>query len=255
MLPAHRPHARVEAVPMMSSLRTKHSDTSVPADLRVVPALVLILADLFNPLLAIVNAHVIPLNQASVVGAELALVVAAHTIAGVNYRPQMLTWYALVAVLLVFATCRSIALEAIEPKYLRDALLIPTFIVLGMTFDKRNLTRVVVAIHAVVLIVLVLEALDTPAYSDLFRVQDYYINTRGYEAADFWNKQSDLYVSATRPDSRLFSFMDLHRLSSIFLEPVSLGNYCVVIVAFVCARYSSLSVMARAFLIVGTLVA
>jgi len=239
---------------MMSTAWTNDT-TSDSAGLRVVPALLLILAVLFNPLLAIVNAHVTPLNQASVVGAELALVIAAHIVAGLNYRPQMLTWYALVAVLLVFATYRWIALEQVEAKYLRDVLLIPTFIVLGMTFDKRNLTRVVLAIHAIMLIVLVLEAVNTAAYSDLFRIQDYYISTRGYEVADFWNKQSDLYVSATRPDSRMFSFIDLHRLSSIFLEPVSLGNYCVIVTAFVCARYSRLSVTARAFLIGGTLVA
>jgi putative polymerase len=86
-------------------------------------------------------------------------------------------------------------------------------------------------------------------------VQDYYINTRGYAADNFWNKQSDLFVSATRPDSRMFSFIDLHRLSSVFLEPVSLGNYCIVITAFVCARFHQLGTATRLFLIIGTLVA
>src|SRR4051794_24733102 len=123
-----------------------------------------------------------------------------------------------------------------------------------MTFDARRLDRLVMGIHAVVLVVLLFEALDTPGYASLFRVQDYYINTRGYVAEDFWNQDSELFVSATRPDERLFSFLDLHRLSSVFLEPVSLGNYAIIITAFLCARFGGLSVWARGFLVLGNIV-
>lgn len=240
---------------MAYGLPAARSDIAVRLDLRILPALLVIAAVLFNPALAVINAHVTPLNQASVIGMELAIVLAAHIVAVANYRPQMLTWYSLLVVMLLFAAYRSIALEQMDAKYLRDVLLIPTFIVLGMTFDQRNVTRVVVVVHAVVMLFLVLEAVNTPAFSELFRIQDYYINTRGYDITNFWNKQSDLYVSATRPDSRMFSFIELHRLSSIFLEPVSLGNYCIIIVAFVCARFTSLSLATRVFLIVGTIVA
>lgn len=227
---------------------------SQPA-LQLLPGLLVAAAVLFNPALAIVNAHVTPLSQGSVIAIELTLVVTAHVIALINFRPQMTTWYALLITLLLFAIYRSLALQQIEAKYLRDVLLIPTFVVLGMTFDQRNLTKVVVAIHAIVLVVLVFEAVNTPGYSELFRIQDYYINTRDYDISNFWNKDSDLYVSATRPDSRLFSFLDLHRLSSIFLEPVSLGDYCIIIIAFVCARISYLSLSTIAFLAGGTIVA
>jgi putative polymerase len=110
-------------------------------------------------------------------------------------------------------------------------------------------------VHAVVLVVLLLEAINPSTYSALFHVQDYYINTRGYVAENFWNKESDLFVSAVRPDTRMFSFIELHRLSSVFLEPVSLGNYCIVITAFVCACFRQLTTATRWFLIVGTLLA
>jgi putative polymerase len=103
--------------------------------------------------------------------------------------------------------------------------------------------------------VLVFEAVSTVAYSDLFRIQDYYIKTRDYDVTDFWNKTSDLYVSATRPDSRLFSFIALHRLSSIFLEPVSLGDYCIIIIAFVSSLADRLSVRTIVFLGGGAIVA
>jgi putative polymerase len=50
-------------------------------------------------------------------------------------------------------------------------------------------------------------------------------------AESFWNTESTLFVSATRPDDRFFGFVNWHRMSSVFLEPVSLGNYCIFVVA------------------------
>lgn len=234
--------------------------TSIPSAarspaLRIVPAVLVASAVLFNAAFAVINAHLTPLSQASVIGAEMILVAAAHLIAIANYRPQMGRWYLLLLLMVWLAIFRSLALQQIEPRYLRDVLLIPTFFVLGMTFDERYLTHTVVVIHAIVLAVLIFEAVNTPSYSGLFGVQDYYINTRGYDVTDFWNKQSDLYVSATRPDSRLFAFIDMHRLSSIFLEPVSLGDYCIIIIAFASSLFRRLNAWTIAFLGGGAVVA
>jgi putative polymerase len=223
--------------------------------LRLLPGFLVVAAVTFNAVLAIINAHVMPLGSAHVIAAEALLVTAVHVVALANYRQEMTPWYALIVILVFIAVGRSLFFGQIEPKYLRDVLLIPTFIILGLTFDERRLTTVVVSVHTLVLAVLVLEAAATSAYSDLFRIQDYYINTRGYDVHNFWNRSSDLYVSAVRPDSRTFDFVDLHRLSSIFLEPVSLGNYCIIIVAFLCTRYRMLGLFTRWFLILGTFLA
>ncbi|RAI42389.1 polysaccharide biosynthesis protein GumE [Rhodoplanes roseus] len=223
--------------------------------LRVVPGLLVIAAVCFNAGLAVVNGTVTSLGPAVVIAAEMALVLAAHVVALANYRPQMLPWYLLGAALLAVACWRSMALQEFDPKYFRDVLIIPTFVVLGMTFDRRSLNKVVLTLHAVVMTALVFEILATDAYSAVFKIKEYYINTRGYDAESFWNKNSDLFVNAVRPDTRLFSFLDLHRVSSIFLEPVSLGSYCIVIIAYVCARYEDLSRSQILFLVGGTLLA
>lgn len=223
-----------------------------PAQFTLLPAALLFAAVMFNAVLAIVNAHVTGMSPAVVIAAEVLIVAAAHLVALAAFRREMMPWYALLLIMTVLALTRSLGTGEIDIKPLRDVLLIPTFLILGMTFDRRHLNKVVVAIHAVVLAVLVLEAISVDAYSALFKVQDYYISTRGYEQENFWNKESELYVSATRPDARFFSFVDLHRLSSVFLEPVSLGNYCIIIAAFVAARYASLTRAVRWFLIVGT---
>jgi len=99
-----------------------------------------------------------------------------------------------------------------------------------------------------VLVVMALEWLNVDGYADLFRIKDYYINTRGYAAEEFTNAESQLYISADRPEERVFSFVQVHRLSSVFLEPVSLGNYCIIITAFIAAYRHRMSTMAFLFL-------
>jgi putative polymerase len=223
--------------------------------LRSLPAFILIFAVGFNALLAVINAHVMPVTAAVVVGCEVAIVAAAHVFALANYRRQMGIWYALTGILVLIALYRALATQQFEPKFLRDVLLIPTFVVLGMAFEARDLTRYVVILHAIVIGFLLLEAIDSSFYAKLFSIEDYYVNTRGLRLYDFWNQQSDLFVSATRPAARFFAFVDLHRLSSIFLEPVSLGNYCVTLTCFLCAAWTRLSSRQRWFLALGNVAA
>ncbi len=225
------------------------------AGLEWLPGIIVVGAVCFNAGLAFVNGNVKELTPAPVVACEIMFVGAAHLVALRNFKPQMTPWYALLGLFAAFAVIRSLSSQTFDIKYLRDVMIIPTFVVLGMTFDARRLGRVVVAIQIVMLIFLVLEALDTQVYANLFKIMSYYINTRGYNADDFWNKSSTLFVSATRPDDRFFILGNLHRLSSIFLEPVSLGNYCMVIVAYLCACYRELGTGTRWFLIVTTAMA
>ncbi len=104
-----------------------------------------------------------------------------------------------------------------------------------MTSNAHRGIHVMMMLWGVVLAVILLEAVCLPCYTDLFAVKDFYINTRGIGEDEFTNLSSDLYVSATRPDARFLPFFDLHRMSSVFLEPVSLGNFVIVSVAFMMA--------------------
>lgn len=232
-----------------------HLSAALLAESPLVPAAIVVFATLFNAGLAVANGNVTSLGSAAVVGAEVACVGAAHAFALTHWRREMAPWYALIGAFAAFALVRSFAFGTFEVKYLRDVLILPTFVVLGMTFDSRYLGRLVVGIQVIVLVVLALEAVNTDLYAAVFKIQDYYINTRGYDIEDFWNKGSDLFVNAVRPDDRFFSLVDLHRLSSVFLEPVSLGNYCMVVTAFLCACGGELKPGPRWFLIISTALA
>jgi len=205
------------------------------------PALIVIAAVLFNAVLAILNGHFVRVNQYFVVGTELLLVVTAHAIALSNFRPQMLRWYILIGALFAIAILRGLVLQDFDAKLFRDVLLIPTFILLGITFKPRGLPTLIVLLVGIYAVFMVLEAVNTPAYASLFKIQDFYIDTRGFTEANFWNKDSPLFASAIRPDGRFLDIVELHRLSSVFLEPVGSETFCIIVWTFICTCYNRLS--------------
>jgi putative polymerase len=219
----------------MTAVSPSLARTPYPALGLLVPLAILVGTVSFNPLLAMVNAHVRPLGAAPVAAAELALVAAAHAFALSRFRPEMRVWYALMAILVAFALYRGLGVEGFSVRYLRDVLIIPTFVLLGLAVSRQIAIRCYLAVHAVVCAVALFEVLSLDLYSSLFSVQSYYVNTRGVDIEQFTAEGSDLYVSAVRPEARFFAFVDLHRVSSVFLEPVSLGNYAILSTVFLTA--------------------
>lgn len=217
----------------------------------VLPVAIVLAAVLFNAVLSIVNGHVLRLSSAAVIGTELAIVMACHAVVLRHYRAQMLPWYAMIFAVLLFTLIRGAVTGQLEPKFARDVLLIPTFVLLGMATPLRYVTRLVVTLHVIVVGGVLFEAFATDVYASLLEVRQYYIATRSFDDTAFWDSSSNLFVSATRPAERFFGFIDLHRVSSVFLEPVSLGNYVVIITAFLCAYHRHLSGAVLAFLVLG----
>jgi putative polymerase len=215
---------------------------------------ILLAALFFNAVLAALNAQIVPLSESLVIACELIVIAAAHAVALWHFKARMAPWYALIAFAAAFAIFRSAAHGTPEVKFFRDLLIIPTFVVLGMTYPRERLPRLLVAIQLIVLAGLLLEVAALDAYAGLLNIKSYYISTRGYTDANFWNSTSNLFVSASRPDDRFFAFVPWHRMSSWFLEPVSLGNYCIIVAAYGSASYRSLSLWQKIVLIGGTVV-
>jgi len=139
--------------------------------LALLPGLIVVGAVCFNAGLAIVNGNVAGLTQAPVVVAEVTFVALAHAVALAHYRREMAPWYGLLGLFIAFAIVRSLSSQNIDVKYLRDVMIVPTFVVLGMTFDARRLGRIVVAIQVVMAVFLVLEAVNVDVYSNLLKIQ------------------------------------------------------------------------------------
>jgi putative polymerase len=214
---------------------------------------ILILAVCFNAVLSIINGHVMGLERTHVIFTEVFVYAAAFTIVIVNADRKMMPWFLLTLFITLNGLLLSAGNRAFNPKYIRDVLVIPTFIMLGMTHKSSSLARPIVILHTIIFAVALLEALRPESFSEIFQVLRYYVNTRDFSAGVFWNADSNLFLSATRPGERFFSFIDLHRLSSIFLEPVSLGNYCVIVVILLIACWREMSVAVRCYLAGSTL--
>jgi len=217
-------------------------------------ALLLAATVLFNPALAWVNAHVMPLSPAIVSAVQGAIVIGALLVGTLQPTALSFRWLALTW-LLVGAVCLTSAIRAqLEPKILGDILLIPAFILLGTRIDRRMLCRTMIGLQAAIMLVGIWELLSPSGYGGFFSVLDYYVKTRGYDEAAFW-AGGDLFLSSERPGGRmLLDGFGFHRGSSLFLEPVSLGNWAIVGTIFTAALWHDLSRRARLFMAASTLI-
>jgi len=219
----------------------------------VLSELVLIGAVSFNAILAIVNGHLFGLQRVHVVLAEVVIYAAALSLIGFKADRKMMPWFLLSLFIILSGLLLALGNGAFNAKYLRDVLVIPVFVMLGMTFHRATLIRPLLILQTIVFLVAVVEAVLPGAYADVFRILEYYVNTRDFSESQFWNADSTLFISATRPGERFFGFIELHRISSIFLEPVSLGNYCVVMAIAAIAFWRELGIWSRIYLIVSIL--
>ncbi|MEQ1652383.1 MAG: hypothetical protein ABL897_07840 [Hyphomicrobium sp.] len=213
----------------------------------ITPLVLVLAAALFNAALAIVNARVMPLTGNMIILFEVLIVTAGHIYVLSHFQARMVNWYFLILAFAAFALLRIIVTGNADAKYFRDIFLIITFILLGMTSNTQRSIQMMVVLQATVIAGIALEAICLDCYTDIFAVKDFYMSTRGIGEEEFTNLSSDLYVSATRPEARFLPFFDLHRLSSVFLEPVSLGNFMIATVAFTAAFWTRLSSGLRAF--------
>lgn len=190
-------------------------------------------AVLFNPLLALMNAHVTGIGSGHVAAVQAALVAAAFTVALLRYEPTMLRWFGFAFAALLLFVLLSLGRQAVQLKYLADLVVIPAFVLLGWLATRRDAARLFAVLQCVIAAVALYEMLFPEGFGGLFGVRSYYIATRGFSEESFWNTGSELFVSAQRPDGRfLLPFLGDHRASSVFLEPVSLGNWTIVATLF-----------------------
>ncbi|MET0429676.1 MAG: hypothetical protein ABW026_14420 [Microvirga sp.] len=209
-------------------------------------------AVLFNIGLAFVNANGMALTRTHVILVELSIVAATFAFCFRNWSPLMAPWLGVIWMLVVVFVALSLLRQAVDPKYIRDVLLIPVFIMLGIAADRANIVRIMCGLQAIVLVIMVFEAIAPTSYGSIFNITSYYINTRDFKQEAFWNAGSNLFMSALRPGERfLLPSLGIHRLSSVFLEPVSLGNWCIVITIFTASFWRDLPNSARAFLVIS----
>ncbi len=247
-----RPRLRSSATGRLRDAQTPNERTAAWTKASAAAAVILLAAIFFNSGLAYVNGNVTAMRPLLVMICEGAIVFAALLTIAAYFYEDMARWIVLLAFLVFLAALRGLITGEPDVKFLRDVMLIPIFIMLGMASRGASLTQIFLLIHVAVFAVFLIEVAAPDLYNGLFKIQSYYINTRGNSIDDFYDSTSELYISATRPEERFLPIMDGPRTSSVFLEPVSLGNYCSIAVAFVCSVTKRLGWKTSAFVLVST---
>jgi putative polymerase len=216
-------------------------------------ALLIAATVLFNPILALAGANGLPLNGGIVAAVQGLIMGCALLLGAIQVQAPPYRWIALTLVLLVASALTGAIRAQFDAKSLADVLLVPAFVMLGTRLQARTLVLTLIVLQALILAAGIWEVTNPQQFGAVFKVADYYIRTRGFTESAFW-AGGDLFVSSERPQGRLLlPGSGLHRGSSLFLEPVSLGNWAVVVSIVTATLWTRLSTVMRVGLIGSTL--
>ncbi|KWV15313.1 polysaccharide biosynthesis protein GumE [Xanthomonas translucens] len=194
--------------------------------------LVLLFAIGYNFLLAVVNAKVFRVSPAMTYVVEVAIYGACFLIGLWSLdRKRTAMVFTGIGLLAVLMLVRLFLVWSIDPKFFRDALIPFAFLVLGAAYTG-SLPKLFLRMALVVSLVAAFELALPNVYGDVVNPKSYFVNARGASASSFWNQDSNLFVSATRPGARNFlPSSNLPRASSVFIEPVTMGNFIIFFTA------------------------
>ncbi len=210
----------------------------------------LVLTVVFNALLAIVNGHVATIGNSAVAAVQAAITFAAVAVALAAQPPGAARWIVYGWLTMTMWVLLTIVRGALEPKIAGDILLIPAFATLGMCIRLPTLFRVLVGLQIALVIFVAWELFFPTSFGNLFKVRDYYVATRGFSAGAFWAGEDNLFLSSQRPGGRILTLgLAINRGASLFLEPVTLGNWTVVVSVALATFWKEIDVRTRAILI------
>lgn len=195
---------------------------------------ILIASVVYQAVLALIHTHVHRSSALLVAGAEFLIYLACVLVLARRIRLEFVTVIALVLAYLLLLT---IFREGLDFKGFRDVMIPLLFYWLGrhvgdIGYADRLLKGLVVA----VLIVGFFELFFLPQYTYLLDIFSYYVSTGTVTISTNFIRDSALNLNGLRPEgigrTILPSLLGSHRVSSVFLEPVSLGNFAVVVAAW-----------------------
>ena len=201
-------------------------------------AVILLLAVCNLPVLAFLNAHGMAAS-ATLVGLAEALAFALCLALQLRRLPPWTVALTLGVVSWIVLTW--LVRQRPDVKSLRDLLIPILFLSLGrQVADSVFAERCLRGITALVLALALFEVLFTDTYGTLFNTFSFYASLGSIrESAAMFGGQT-LTLNGFRPEgigrTLLPALLGAHRTSSVFLEPVSLGNFAVIVLGWNLSR-------------------
>ena len=189
-------------------------------------------AALYLLLLCFINTHFLRVNDGAVIVCELLIALATVPVLAVRLNLGL--------VLLSLCVCINFVVLAIfqpalDLKALRDLLFPVLFVWLGYVVANRRISERVLRNLAIIAAVLgLIEFIFPGFYASIFDALAFF-KSRGFGATNRFT----LTVLQVRPEGigrSLLPFLGPRRISSFFLEPVSLGNFAVLVAAWAVSK-------------------
>ncbi len=188
---------------------------------------VLIGALVFNALLCFINTNVMAIADTMVMGSELILISTAMFMAlGRSIEP-----YLVIAIFISYAALLMALRPSLDPKVVRDFLIPIVFYLLGRrSRDPALADRAALVSGLIVFVFGCFEFFALDIYVKYFNIIQYYVARGTVAPSEVSDQTGALFASGMRPDSRaILPFLGPHRASSVFLEPISTGNFGAII--------------------------
>ena len=195
---------------------------------------ILIASVVYQAVLAFAHTHFYRASALAVAAAEFAIYLACVFVLAKRIR---LEFVAIVALVLAYLFLLSIFRNALEFKGFRDVVIPLLFFWLGRHVAEIGYAdRVLKLLVGVVLIFGFFELFFLDRYTRLLDIFSYYVSTGTVTISTNFIRDSALNLNGLRPEGigrTIFpSLLGSHRVSSVFLEPVSLGNFSVIVAAW-----------------------
>ncbi|AHF86482.1 membrane protein [Rhizobium leguminosarum bv. trifolii WSM1689] len=211
-----------------------------------------LLSVLYNGILAFINHNIVPLSMTHVAASE-GLIMASAIIYILHkgiYETDLPAFLFLLFTLIVTIYV-SVLNRMVFIDHFRNVLIIFCFTGLGSWSNEKTMKLAFRWASLAVMIFLIFEIVSVPFYVSIVHPSDYFANTRGLLPLSY--NTTGLFQNALGfPERFSFGIID-HRSSSIFLEQVSLANFCGVIAVYLISMWEKLSRWDR-LLMIGTAV-
>ncbi len=176
---------------------------------------------IFNFILCYINTRLFTVTIPMVIACEVVLVALSAVYGFFRIDKLKLYWLGILLLQIALILILSVYRQEFLMKPLRDMIIIPIFAVLGLSSLRLNVIPLLFWLSGIIIFFAMFEGFFLSTFTEYFNIRRYYVE-KGVLGEDVFVPH-DLGISGIRPNERFLVDLPFHRLSSVFLEPVSMG--------------------------------
>lgn len=209
--------------------------------------ILIVLCCIYNAILAFINGNFFTLSSAAVAATEISLLFGICILiynSGIKKSDGI--FIGLLVIVFFSFILNFFATQIIFVDAIRNMLIIAVCAMIGARMQFETIEKVIFTCSIIVFIFLMIELVSLVDYAKILEPARYYSATRGIENPEF--NETGLFANALSFESRYsFGIFGGPRTSSIFLEQVSLANYCNVLVIYLAVFWSYINTKRKCF--------